>query len=123
MILQEVLQALLAHFCQEQRAALAERRAASDGDHHLVAQVLADGLDLANQLLGSRMQIRVATSVPPILENFALGELLLKDLIGLLQGIAEIGDADVVNGIRGKQGKDLALIARTWSRDFIQLPA
>ena len=46
------------------------------------------------------MLIRIAALVPPILQHFALRQLLLEDLIGLLKRVSKIGDADVEDSIR-----------------------
>ena len=90
---------------------------ALERNHHFVAQVLAYGLNLPDQLFGSRMLIRVAALVPPVLQNFALRKLLLEDLIGLLERVSKIGNADVKDGVRRQQGKDFAFVPRTGRRD------
>ena len=46
------------------------------------------------------MLIRIAAFVPPILQDFALRQLLLKDLICLLKRVAKIRDADIQHGVR-----------------------
>src|SRR5580704_6269484 len=123
MILQEIFQSELFHFCQQDGTVIVDAWAGSEGNHHFVAQVLADGLNLPNQLLGSRMLIRVAALVPPILQNLALRKLLLEDLVRLLERVSKIGDADVENGIRRQQGKDFAFIPRTRRLDCLQFLA
>src|SRR5271165_1474410 len=66
------------------------------------------------------MLIRVAALVPPVLENFALRELLLEDLICLLERVSQIGDADVQDGIRRQQRKYFAFIARAGCGDGLE---
>ena len=63
------------------------------------------------------MLVRVAALVPPILQDFALRKLLLENLIGLLERVSEIGDADVENSVRREQGKNLTFITRAGRRD------
>ena len=98
-------------------------RESSDRNHHFVAQVLAYGLNLFNQFLGSGMLIRLAALVPPILQNLTLRKLLLEDLICLFERVAKIGDADIQDRIRRQQGKDFALVPRARGLDFLEFCA
>src|SRR5580692_1947249 len=111
MILQVILEAGLFHLGKQDRSLVAGGGAGSERNHDFVAQILANGLNLSNQLFGSWMLIRMAALVPPVLQNFALRQLLLEDLICLMQGISKIGNADIEDGIRRKHGKDFAFIA------------
>src|SRR5438046_1278867 len=97
--------------------------ACSSRDHHFVAQILAYDLNSVDQLLGSRVLIRVAALVPPVLQDFALRELLLEDFVCLLKCIPKVGDADIQDSICWQQGKDSALITRARSLDFRQFRA
>ena len=94
--------------------------ASSGRNHYFLAQVPAYDLNLANQFLRSRMLIGVTAFVPPVLQNLALRELLLEDLVCLLKRVSKIGDADIQDCIRRQQGKDLAFIPRTGRLDFLQ---
>src|SRR5215467_15814093 len=58
--------------------------------------------------------------VPPLLENRTLRKLLLKNLVRLLQRLAEIRNTDIQNSIRGEQRKNLAFIARRRRGDFVE---
>ena len=77
-------------------------------------------MNLVDQLLGSGMLVRLSAFVPPILQHCALRKLLLEDLVGLLQRISKIGDADIEDCIRRQQRQDFAFIARTGGLDVLQ---
>ncbi len=121
MILQIILQSRLPHFGQQDEAGSVGSGTGSGRNHHFVAQIPAHHLNLVNQLLGSGMLIRIAAFVPPVLQNLALRELLLEDLVGLLKSVSKIGNADIKDSIRRKQRKDFALIPRTGRLDLLQL--
>ena len=59
------------------------RRRHLAADHHLVAEVLAELAEPADDLVGHRLELLVALGLPPLGEHRALGQALLEQPLGL----------------------------------------
>ena len=88
-------------------------------DHDFVAQILASLM----QLFDERVQVRrvaAVSAVPPLLKCRTLLQLILEDLVGLVQELTEVGDADIQQGVRGNPLQQITAVPGLGKRNLFE---
>src|SRR5690349_9383075 len=117
LVLDEFLQSWSAHLRDNQRTLVTPRHFRRHGEDNLITQILAEQMDLLNGLLEGLATFAAAAALPPVAQHLTLTQLLLKELIGLVDGVTKVGNPSVEHGVRGQQRKHIALVAQSRQRD------
>src|SRR5580698_152017 len=92
-------------------------RAVDTGKDDFIPKVLADVVDLVNEFVKVLLVVSLAVR-PPLLQPGALIELVLKDRIGLVEELAEVGNADIKQSVRRHARQKIAAAARLREREL-----
>ena len=116
--LQVFAQAGAAGLGHEDGRALAEG-VGRKGQHYFIAEVIADGANLLHHVL--QLCAVVALAVPPLFENRTGLHAFLKELIGLGEGGADIGNRGIDDCVGGDQIEQTGGGAHGRGRDFFNV--
>jgi hypothetical protein len=87
-------------------------------DHDFIAQIFAHLVELVDESIELR-SIVMRPILPPLLKGRTLLQLVVEDIVRLAQKIAEIGNADIEQGVRGNTSQQIARVPELWCRNLI----